>query len=55
MILEGEEKGGNTATEEFFGVLSADFEPLDIETLALNEHFRTFAGLHDRWQILRKK
>ena len=55
MILEGEEKGGCTATDEFFDVLSADFEPLDIETLALNEHFRTFAGLHDRWQILRKK
>jgi hypothetical protein len=29
MILEGEEKGGNTATEEFFDVLSADFERLD--------------------------
>jgi len=29
MILEGEEKGGNTATEEFSDVLSADFERLD--------------------------
>jgi hypothetical protein len=55
MILEGEEKGGNTATEEFFDMLSADFECLDAETLALNEHHRTFPGLHDRWQILRKK
>lgn len=55
MILEGEEKGGNTATEEFFDVLSTDFERLDAETLALNEHHRTFPGLHDRWQILRKK
>ena len=55
MILEGEEKGGNTATEEFFDVLSADFECLDAETQALNEHHRTFPGLHDRWQILRKK
>ena len=55
MILEGEEKGGNTATEEFFDVLSADFERLDAETLALNEHHRTFPGLHDRWQILMKK
>jgi predicted O-methyltransferase YrrM len=55
MILEGEEKGGNTATDEFFDVLSADFESLDAETLALNEHHRTFPGLHDRWQILRKK
>ena len=55
MILEGEEKGGNTATEEFFDVLSADFERLDAETLSLNEHHRTFPGLHDRWQVLRKK
>ena len=55
LILEGEEKGGCTATDEFFDVLSADFELLDVETLALNEHFRAFAGLHDRWQILRKK
>ena len=55
MILEGEEKGGSTATDEFFDVLSADFERLDAETLALNELHRTFPGLHDRWQILRKK
>jgi len=55
MILEGEEKGGNTATEEFFDVLSTDFERLDAETQALNEHHRTFPGLHDRWQVLRKK
>ena len=55
MILEGEEKGGNTATEEFFEVLSADFERLDAETQALNEHHRGFPGLHDQWQILRKK
>ena len=55
MILEGEEKGGNTATEEFFDVLSADFERLDAETQTLNEHHRTFPGLHDRWQVLRKK
>ena len=55
MILEGEEKGGCTATDEFFDVLSADFEFLDIETLTLDEHFCTFAGLYDRWQILRKK
>lgn len=55
MILEGEEKGGNTATEKFFDVLSADFERLDAETLALNEYHRTFPGLHDRWQVLRKK
>jgi hypothetical protein len=55
MILEGEGKGGNTATEEFFDVLSVDFERLDAETLALNEHHRTFPGLHDRWQVLRKK
>jgi len=55
MILEGEEKGGNTATEEFFDVLSADFERLDAETQALNEHHRRFPGLHDRWQVLRKK
>ncbi len=55
MILEGEEKGGSTATDEFFDVLSADFERLDAETLELNEHHRTFPGLHDRWQVLRKK
>jgi len=55
MILEGEEKGGSTATDEFFDVLSADFERLNAETQALNEHHRTFPGLHDRWQILRKK
>ncbi|MBX9849768.1 MAG: hypothetical protein K2X64_10780 [Rhodocyclaceae bacterium] len=55
MIFEGEEKGGSTATDEFFDVLSADFELLDVETLTLNEHHRTYAGLHDRWQILRKK
>ena len=55
MILEGEEKGGSTATEEFFDVLSADFERLNAETQALNEHHRRFPGLHDRWQILRKK
>ena len=55
MILEGEEKGGSTATDAFFDVLSADFERLDAETLALNEHHHTFPGLHDRWQILRKK
>ncbi len=55
MILEGEEKGGSTATDEFFDVLSANFECLGTETLALNEHHRTFPGLHDRWQILRKK
>jgi hypothetical protein len=54
MILEGEDKGGNTATDEFFDVLSADFERLDPDTLALNEHHRTFPSLHDRWQILRK-
>lgn len=55
MILEGEEKGGCTATDEFFDILSADFERLDAETLELNEHHRTFPGLHDRWQIWRKK
>ena len=55
MILEGEDKGGNTATDEFFDVLCTDFERLDAETLKLNEHHRTFPGLHDRWQVLRKK
>ncbi|MFZ2541601.1 MAG: hypothetical protein WAW75_07475 [Gallionella sp.] len=55
IILEGEEKGGSTATEEFFDVLNADFERLDAETQALNEQHRTFPGLHDRWQVLRKK
>lgn len=55
MILEGEDKGGNTATDEFFDVLSTDFERLNAETQALNEHHRRFPGLHDRWQILRKK
>ena len=55
MILEGEEKGGNTATDEFFDVLSTDFERLDAETLALNKHHRTFPSLHDHWQLLRKK
>jgi len=55
MILEGDEKGGNTATEKFFDVLNADFERLDAETKALNEHHRTFPGQHDRWQVLRKK
>lgn len=55
MILEGEEKGGNTATNEFFDVLSADFEHLEAETLAINKHHRTFPGLHDRWHVLRKK
>jgi predicted O-methyltransferase YrrM len=55
MILEGEEKGGSTATEEFFDVLSADFERLDAETLALNKHHCTFPGLHDLWHVLRKK
>lgn len=55
MILEGEEKGGNTATEKFFDVLNDDFERLDAETKALNEHHRTFPGQNDRWQILRKK
>lgn len=55
MILEGEEKGGSTATDEFFDELSADFERIDAETLAINEHHRTFPGLHDRWQVLRKK
>ena len=55
MILEGEEKGCNTATDEFFDVLSADFELLDAESLALNKHHRTFPSLHDRWQVLRKK
>ena len=54
MIFEGEEKGGNTATEEFFDVLSADFERLNAETQSLNEHHRAFPGLHDRWQIFRK-
>ena len=55
MILEGEEKGGSTATDAFFDILSADFEFLDDDTLSLNEHHRTFPGLHDRWHILRKK
>ena len=55
MIFEGEEKGGSTANDEFFDVLSADFELLDVETLALNEHHCTFSGLHDRCQILRKQ
>ena len=45
----------NTAIEEFFEVLITDFERLDAETQALNEYHRTFPGLHDRWQILRKK
>ena len=55
MILEGEDKGGSTATDAFFDLLSADFERLDTETTTLNEHHRTFPGLHDRWQVLRKK
>lgn len=55
MILEGEEKGGSTATDEFFDVLSANFERLNADTLALSEYHRTFPGLHDRCQILRKK
>lgn len=55
MIVEGEEKGGNTATDEFFDVLCADFERLDAESLTLNEYHRTFPGLHDLWQVLRKK
>lgn len=54
MIFEGEIKGGCTATEEFFNVLSTDFEFLNAETMALNEYHRTFPGLHDQWQILRK-
>jgi predicted O-methyltransferase YrrM len=55
MIFEGEEKGGNTATDEFFDVLCADFERLDTETSTMNKHHRTFQGLHDQWQVLRKK
>ncbi len=55
MTLEGEEKGGNTATDEFFDVLSADFKRLDAETLALSKHHRTVPCLHDRWHVLRKK
>ncbi len=54
MIFEGEEQGGSTATDAFFDVLGAGFERLDAETLALNQHHRTFPGLHDRWQVLRK-
>ena len=55
MIIEGKEKGGNTATREFFDVLNADFERRNTYTLVLSEHHCTFPGLHDRWQILRKK
>lgn len=54
MVFAGEAKGGCTATDEFFSVLSTDFEYLNAETMALNEHHRTFPGLHDHWQILRK-
>lgn len=54
MIFAGEKKGGCTATEEFFDVLSADFECLHVETMALNKYHRTFPGVRDQWQILRK-
>ena len=54
LIYEGEKNGGCTATEEFFNVLISDFEFLNVETMALNGYHRTFPGLHDQWQILRK-
>ncbi|MFZ4537673.1 hypothetical protein [Propionivibrio sp.] len=55
MIYEGEGVGGCNAIDAFFDVLAAEFEPLANETKALNECHRTFPGLHDHWQILRKK
>jgi len=54
LIFEGETEGGCTASDEFFNVLSADFEFLNVESNALNQHHRTFPGLQDQWQILRK-
>lgn len=54
LIFEGEKKGGCTATEAFFNVLSTDFEYLKVESNTLNEHHRTFPGLYDQWQIFRK-
>ena len=54
MIFEGEKKGGCTATDAFFNLLSTSFECLTVETRVLNEHHRAFPGLHDQWQILRK-
>ncbi len=54
LIFEGETEGGCTASDEFFNVLSTDFEFLNVESNALNQHHRTFPGLQDQWQILRK-
>ena len=53
--MKAKKKAAARRTDEFFDVLSADFERLDVEALALNKHSRAFAGLHDRWKILRKK
>jgi predicted O-methyltransferase YrrM len=54
MIFEGERKGGCTANDEFFNMLSTDFEFMDVESKALNEHHRTFPCLQDQWLIFRK-
>ncbi|MFZ1548219.1 MAG: hypothetical protein WAT12_14160 [Candidatus Nitrotoga sp.] len=42
MILEGEEKGGNTATTEFFDVLNADFERLYASAQRTSPHVPWF-------------
>jgi 2-polyprenyl-3-methyl-5-hydroxy-6-metoxy-1,4-benzoquinol methylase len=55
LILVSEGKGGRIATDSFFEILSANFVLLEEKTRLLNQHHRTFPGLYDRWQVLRKK
>lgn len=43
MIIEGKEKGGNTATREFFDVLNADFERLYASSQRTSPHVPRFA------------
>ena len=42
MIIEGKEKGGNTATREFFDVLNADFERLYASAQRTSPHVPRF-------------
>ena len=55
LIYEGEDKGGNAATDAFFDALTAEFAPMQDETIELNKNLRTFPRRYDRWQVLRKK
>jgi hypothetical protein len=57
LIFQGEDAGGCTADAAFFRMVedSTAWEPLYDWNQRLDEHHLQFYGIHDRWNVYRKR